>query len=91
MKLFLTFATGQNIASLPAWRARPPHAVMFPHGLSSSEVRAGHLPGLEAVPSTGGGARCPRPCTPMKGTGLCGAVLQRAGPTFANTDAETRV
>lgn len=84
-QLFLTSATGQNIATLPAGGARPPHAVMFTRGLSSSAVRAGHLAWLETMPPTGGSALRPRPYTPVKGTGLCGAILQGAGPTNTNT------
>lgn len=78
--LFLTSATGQDIASLPAGRARPPHAVMLPCGLSGSTVRAGHVAWLETVASAGGGALRPRPYMPVQGAGLCGAVLHRAGP-----------
>lgn len=64
---------------------------MFSRGLSGPQVRAGHLPGLEAVPSAGGGARCPGPRTPLKGAGLRGAVLQGAGPGSANTTAAQKL
>lgn len=82
LTLCLTSATGQDVASLPAGRARPPHAVMLPCGLSGSTVRAGHVARLETVASAGGGALRPRPYMPVKGAGLCGAVLHGAGPTL---------
>lgn len=86
LERFLTSATGQNIASLPAVRARPPHAVMLACGLSSPTVRTGHLAWLETVPPAGGRALRPRADAPMEGTGLRGAVLQGDGPTITNTE-----
>lgn len=84
LSVYLTSATRQNIASLPARRAWPPHAVMLTHDLASLAVRAGHLAWLETMSSTGGGALCPWPYSPMKCAGLRGAVLQRTGPWNTN-------
>lgn len=81
----LTSATGQDVASLPAGRAGLPHAVMFPRGFSSPQVCAAHLAGLEAVAAAGGCARCPWADSPVESAGLCGAVLQGAGPANGNT------